>query len=348
MYLKKIKARNFRNYKDLNFSFKKPITVLVGDNAQGKTNFLESIYFLATGRSPKADKEEELVLAGEDVLRVDGELKDNTSLAITIQKIETFVKKKITINGVSKRLNDYSNSLVVVLFRPEDINLVIGSPSLRRGYIDQTISQVDREYKRTISAHENILIRKNKLLKRIRDGFAKKEELVYWVDQQILLGALITKKREYFFEYINDIEKKFGDFYYKYKPNEVTKERLSEYAQREIEAANSLIGPHRDDFTFLLKEKDLSKYGSRGEQRTSVLDLKLAEVAFIEKTINQRPVLLLDDIFSELDDDHRGHVIELSKMQQTIISTVEFDEYLKSSFEGIGDIVYVEKGVIIP
>lgn len=336
MFLKNLNLIHFRNYPKLDFKFTTPITVLVGDNAQGKSNFLEAIYFLATSKSPKAEKEDELILKGQNHLRVSSVI-DQTggklSLEVVIVSNETSLTKKAKVNGISRRMVDYSENLSVVLFAPEDVNLVSGSPSLRRNYLDQVLSQTHRAYKRSLISYENVLVRKNKLLKRIRDGFAKVEELAFWYDQQILLGTLITEKRSQFFQIINSVEKKFGEYSFVYLANLVTLDRLKEYQSKEIAAASSLVGPHRDDFRFELNSRDLSKFGSRGEQRTGVLDLKISEVSYIEECLKDRPVLLLDDIFSELDQSHRGHVIELSRIQQTIIATVEWDEYLKSALK---------------
>lgn len=332
MFLKSIKLTNFRNYSASSFEFKKPVTLFIGDNAQGKSNFLESIYYLATAKSPKAEKDEELIKYEENVLQVEGRVSE-VSLEIALQVSEGSLQKRIKVNGIPRRVFDYSTNLTVVLFSPEDVNLVTGSPSLRREHLDQIISQVDKHYKKAVSGYKNIITRKNKILKRIREREGRVEELTYWSDQQIILGQIISMQRREFFDFINGVEKKFGEFTFEYLENSISRERLKQYLEKEIDCASSLIGPQRDDFAFRLKEVDLTKYGSRGEQRTAVLDLKLAEVSFIEQILGRRPVLLLDDIFSELDISHRKHVIDLSFLQQTIITTVEFGDYLKEAFK---------------
>lgn len=334
MFLKTLSLKNFRNYSSIDFNFGKKITVLRGDNAQGKTNFLEGVYFLATAKSPRADRDEELFKNPEEAVHVAGAVIDDnsqTQLEIAMLKQNNYLTKRVKVNGVARRVSDYAENLAVVIFRPEDINLVTGSPSLRRVFIDQSISQVDRSYKKTVSTYENLLVRKNRVLKRIREGLARINELDYWVDQQIMLGALIQEKRVEFFSTLNNVEKKFGEFEFKYIQNEITLDKLLDYKTREIESASSLIGPHRDDFCFYLLKKDLSKFGSRGEQRTAVLDLKISEAEFIEEKLGYRPVLLLDDIFSELDAQHRIHVIALAEIQQTIIATVDWDVNLSKA-----------------
>lgn len=348
MFLKSISLTNFRNYTKQDFKFKSQITLLIGDNAQGKTNFLESIYFLATTKSTKADREQELIKYGEDFLRVEGGIDSDINLEIAMQFQESYLAKKIKVNGVPRKTSDYSQNLTAVLFTPDNINLITGSPSLRRFHMDQTLCQVDKDYKKTLSAYENIIIRKNRLLKLIQERKAKKDQLTYWIDEQILLGILLSEKRKKYFDFLNNAEKKFGEFYFNYLPNEITVERLDEYLEKEILSASSLIGPHRDDFLILLNEKDLSKYGSRGEQRTAVMDLKITEAAYIEYILGERPILLLDDIFSELDLSHRQHVLELAKLQQTIITAIELDINIKKEFKDFRSVTfYVQDGKIL-
>lgn len=345
MFLSSINLANFRNYSKLEFKFKTSTTIFLGDNTQGKTNILEAIYFLATSKSFKAERDEELIKYAKSSLYVEGVLKDNLKLEVTVMSSKEGVKKRLKINGIPRRLFDYLGNLVVVEFLPEDLNLVTGSPSKRRSHIDSILSQVDKGYKKVLSQYEEVTVNKNRLLKRIREGLGKRDELDFWVEKQLSLGQILSDKRSYFFEFLNVAEKKLGEFSYEYIQNILTKERFKEYEIREIESATSLIGPHRDDFVFKLNQRDLAKYGSRGEQRTSVLDLKIAEADFIEKVCGARPVLLLDDIFSELDHTHQQHVINLSKLQQTVITGVELDDHIKQSFEK-ASIFFVENGQI--
>ncbi len=376
MFLKSIKASKFRNYNNLKIEFLKGITVLKGENAQGKTNFLESVYFLATGKPVRAESDDEVIKFGEGAVNIEGVViddeKSETTLSSAIQKSEYGMRKKFLVNGIPRRLVDYAGFLNIVYFRPEDIDLVTGSPSLRREYIDSVISQVDKEYRKTLNAYLKLITQKNRLLKLIREGKAKSDELDFWNEKQLELGIILQRKRKDFFESINSFEKKFGEFEYKYLPSEINESRLSELFEKEIYAAVCLCGPHRDDFLFLEKDKqslrsddlkqslrsddlkqslrsgdlkDLAKYGSRGEQRTSVLDLKITELSYFEKILKERPVLLLDDIFSELDISHRQHVIDLANLQQTIIATVEYDQYLKDALKD-SQIIEVNNGVL--
>lgn len=333
MFLKHLKLTNFRNFIQCDFNFQTPATILVGDNAQGKSNFLESIYYLATTKSDRVDKEEELIRYGEDFLRVEG-LAGNTNLEIAIQVIDHQLKKRVKVNGIPRRVIDYSGNLAVVMFSPEDINLVTGPPSLRRTHLDHVLSQVDRHYRKAIINYEEVVVRKNRILKAIREKLASVDQLTFWSDQQIRLAEVVTEQRRQFFESVNSVEKKIGQFQFEYLENILSQERLADYQVREIDTATSLIGPHRDDFVFKLEGRDLSRFGSRGEQRTAVLDLKMAELIVMERSLGDRPILLLDDIFSELDLEHRKHVVELVKLQQTIITSVEEDGFLNKAFTG--------------
>ncbi len=336
MFLKKIFLANFRNYSSAEFEFKTPVTVLLGNNAQGKSNFLESIYFLSITKSPKADLDLDLIKKGEEVMRVQGMvegLEEEVGLEIAMQNIEGNVSKRVKVNGVSRRVIDYIGNLTVVSFSPEDINLVNGPPSLRRWHIDLTLAQIDRSYKSALTNYGEIVTRKNRLLKMVRDGEARIEELDFWTKEQLGFGELLQRKRRLFFEFLNSSEKNFGEFRFEYLESILNKERLQEYQSKEIASSNSLIGPHRDDFLFFLGDRDLAKFGSRGEHRTAVLDLKLIEASFIETVLGSRPILLLDDVFSELDSVHQEHVLELISLQQTIIASVDLSPEAKEKLD---------------
>lgn len=197
MLLKVLNLTNFRNYSHLSFNFKNPITVLIGDNAQGKSNFLEAIVFLASSKSPKADKDEELIKEGEGFGRVEGEVEETeVGLEIAMQLVDERLKKKVKVNGVARRVADYVANLAVVLFAPEDVNLVTGSPSLRRNHLDQLLSQIDKDYKKALTHYENVVVRKNRVLKAINEGMAGTDQLAYWSDQQAQSGSIVSQKKE--------------------------------------------------------------------------------------------------------------------------------------------------------
>jgi len=331
--IKSIKLLGFRNFKKGVFEFSPKITVIVGPNASGKTNIIESIFLLSTGRSFKARVEEETVNHQKDLARVKGNLSGGTILEAIVtrglidigtQRPEKVVRKKLLINGVPKRLVDFSGNLKTVLFGPWDIDLVTESPSLRRKFLDTVISQVDREYRRSVLSYEKGVRQRNKLLFRIREEGVSRSQLAFWNQLLIKNGDYITVKREEFIEFINKLHGVDSrDFQLTYDRSVISEGRLEQYKEEEVAAATTLVGPHRDDFIFKLENRDLAAYGSRGEQRMGILWLKMAELAFIEEKTGEKPTLLLDDIFSELDHKHRGIVMGLTKNQQTIITTAD-------------------------
>lgn len=314
----KIRLQNFRNLPDEVFEFSDKITTIIGPNAAGKTNLLESIFLLAAGKSFKASIEIEMINEKKDFTRIKGLIDDNTKLEIIISKDKY---KKFLINGVSKRLIDFAGNLKVVLFAPQDLDLVTASPSLRRKFLDTVLSLCDREYHRSILSYEKGLRARNKLLFRIREENIPRTQLLFWDQLLVKNGDYITEQREEFINFVNSKE----HCNLIYDKSIISNSRLEKYANEEISAATTLVGPHRDDFIFQEKERNMAHFGSRGEQRMVVLWLKLAELAYIEEKTLVKPTLLLDDILSELDEKHRKVVFEVSKNQQTIITTADPD-----------------------
>lgn len=261
--------------------------------------------------------------------------------------------KKYLVNGVAKRMIDFVGNLRAVLFWPEDLELVTNSPSLRRRYLDLVLTQVDREYRRSLLSYEKGLRQRNRLLERIRDEHLSRSQLLFWDQLLIKNGALLTDKRREFIEFANNFQNTFNfQFTLEYDKSVISESRLREHAEEEVAAGATLVGPHRDEIKFQilppsthpvydsLTRRDLSIYGSRGEQRLAILWLKLCELEYItQKTRDPstspvpygnrassgqgRPLLLLDDIFSEFDHEHRKLVLEVIPSQQTIITTTD-------------------------
>lgn len=349
MFLKKLNLTNFRNYSNLELEFDHRPTILVGNNAAGKSNLLEAIYLLSTTKSLRVETEDELIKEGEVFTRVEGFLENggDSELLVIINtpNKEVLFRKKVLVNGISRRAVDFIGNLPAVIFYPSDINLVTGSPSLRRWHLDLGLAQIDPQYKKALTAYEQFLTARNRVLKRIRDGYGRKDELDYWTDELVKNGRVISEKRLAFFDFINGLEKPLGEFIFEYKPSEVTIEKLVETNGREVAAAVTLIGPHRDDFAILLEGRNLAHFGSRGEQRTATLAFKLAQLEYMAKILGTRPILLLDDVFSELDAEHRAHVVDIVGKQQTIIATVEL-ENIPQAFLDSARILRVEDGNI--
>lgn len=322
--IQKLRLQNFRNLDDEVFEFSPKVTVIVGANATGKTNLLEAIYLVSLGKSFKASLESELIKLGKDFTRVKGLNSDNVKLEIVISKDKY---KKFLVNGVPKRQIDFAGNLKVVLFGPWDMDLVTASPSLRRKFLDGVLSLTDREYRRTILSYEKGLRARNKLLMRIRDEGVARTQLLFWNQLIIKAGDVISARREEFINFVNETKSLNNQkFFLVYDKSAISESRLEQYANEEIAAATTLVGPHRDDFAFESLGHNLASFGSRGEQRMAVLWLKLAELLYVEKIGGVKPTLLLDDIFSELDEEHREIVFKIVHAGgQTIITTADPD-----------------------
>lgn len=343
MVVDKIHLSNFRNFKKKSLKFSPKTTVIVGSNASGKTNILEAIFLLSTGKSFKARVEEEMVEHGAEIARVKGVTDEKISLEVVLTRgqinigttrEERVPRKKLLMNGVSRRLFNFSGQFRVVLFDPWTLDLVTESPARRRKFLDSVLTQVDREYYRATLSYEKGLRRRNKILLRIREEGISRSSLMFWDKLLIKNGDYIGKKRAEFISFTNETAS-LGDqdFSVVYDKSAISESRLEQYKREEVAAASTLVGPHRDDFVVKLK-RDLAKYGSRGEQRMAVLWLKLAELLYIENETGEKPTLLLDDIFSELDSEHRKVVTAVvGRGQQIIITTA--DKYFVKGFKGV-------------
>lgn len=350
MFLKRIELTNFRNYPGLSLEFDQRPTILVGNNAAGKSNLLEAIYLLSTTKSLRVETEDELILNGAGFLKVEGFLENPESeLLIIINKVTQEVKfrKKLLVNGLSKRAVDFIGNLPAVIFYPTDINMIVGSPSLRRWHLDLVLAQVDSGYKKSLTAYEQFLTARNKVLKRIREGLGKWDELDFWTKGLVAEGGALRQKRTDFFNFMNGLATPLGNFNFAYQASPVSLELLEQTNGREVAAAATLIGPHRDDFEITQDGRILAHFGSRGEQRMATLAFKLASLEYMAKVLGKRPLLLLDDIFSELDGPHKAHVIEIVGKQQTVIATVDL-ENIPPDFLSSARILKVDKGIIQP
>lgn len=373
MYLTHLELTHFRNYARLEVDLQARLYVLQGDNAQGKTNLLEAIYYLATTRSPLASSDRELIAwdVGEEVipharliaryLRAGEEHSLDAALMLERQSAEPLeraaFRRQIRADGVPRRAMDIVGHLNAVLFLPEDISLVAGSPGERRRYLDVTLCQVDPVYCRALSRYNRVLVQRNALLRTLREGHGDEAELSYWDEQLARLGATVLSRRLWAVQRLGQQ----GDRYQQALtgqeetlcPRYVASIGLPALSESEIHAPPddeplraglaaalrrvrrqelargvTLLGPHRDDLRFFVNDVDMTIYGSRGQQRTVALALKLAEVAFIREQTGETPVLLLDDVISELDQ-RRGHFLlgAIGEAQQVFITTTTFANY---------------------
>jgi len=362
MIVHRLALQNFRCFTKKELIFSPQTTIIIGPNATGKTNILESLFLLAVGRSFRADNDREMIAFEKETGRVRCTIEQSGNRAVELEVLLTpgvvmGIKtqiKKYTINGVAKRVLDFVGNFRIVLFWPQDLELVTDSPSLRRHYLDFVLVQVDREYRRNLHSYERGLRQRNKVLEAIRDDGAHHHQLLFWDQLLIKSGEYITRKREEYIEYLNRIQNsefRIQNYQLVYNKSVISEARLAQYKEEEVAAAATLVGPHRDDFEFRIKNyelrktkdtsdggrlslrsydsseveesRNLSHFGSRGEQRLAVLWLKLGELAYIEEITGEKPVLLLDDIFSELDHEHRKIIFDIIGNQQTIITTTD-------------------------
>jgi len=339
--IEKIWLKDFRNFDNQVFEFSSETTIIIGPNASGKTNILESINLLATGKSFKARKEQEMINHDSDVARVKGKLPEDTlEVMLTPGQItrgsitEKSPRKRLLVNNTGKQLRNFISHFQTVVFRPQDLDLITQSPSLRRKFLDNVLSLADREYYRSLLSYEKGLRRRNKVLQQIRDEGISRSSLHFWDRLIIKNGEYITKKRTELIKFINDFpqisEKKY---LVEYDSSTISEKRLERYSFQETAAGTTLVGPHRDDILIKLNKRDLSSFGSRGEQRMGVLWLKLAELEYLKSTTETKPVLLLDDIFSELDQEHRSLINTVMDSQQTIITLA--DKHFMEEFSGV-------------
>ncbi len=329
MILTSVSLQNFRNYQQAEFGFSPSATVIIGPNTAGKSNLLEAIYLLSSGKSFRAEKDMQMISFGSSFARVRGEIEEDGKkdiLEVIITAPSNTVRthaKKFLINGVPKRQIDFAGFLPTLLFIPADLNIIISSPSYRRDFLDSVLELVDRQYRQSKILYEKALKRRNALLDLVKEtGVRNDQQFVYWDEILITNGDYISKKRWELIEYFNNQQKEIIHFRVKYDHSQISKERLQQYYGAEIAAGVTLVGPHRDDFYVEFEEgADVRYFGSRGQQRLVVFQLKLLQLSYIEQSLGKRPLLLLDDIFSELDDEHISLIMKIINKQQTILTT---------------------------
>ncbi len=336
MILASIALQQFRNYHLDNFSFNDQTTVIVGRNTAGKTNLLDGIHLLATGKSFLTDKEEELIRFGEDFARVKGLVKDLSEgkeeknileVLITAESAQHRAGKRFLVNDTAKRRVEFSSFLPILLFTPIDLEIISDGPSYRRSFLDQVLEQTDMDYKLSLTQYGKALRQRNALIDKVRDtGVRSEREFSYWDEILIKHGQYLHKIRQQFIDYVNQQTKVIIDCHLLYDHSIISQERLDKYKEAEISAGVTLVGPQRDDLAIELSTtgNDLrmaKAFGSRGQQRLVVLQLKLLQLKYLKEHLDTAPLLLLDDIFSELDEGHINLVSEMVSGQQTIITT---------------------------
>lgn len=360
MQVKKLFLQNFRNYNLQEMAFENNINVLVGNNAQGKTNIIEAIYFAALGKSPRTKKETELIKFNE----THSEIKIDFSRIGGQKKIEVFLnkgsKKSIKVNQINLlKIADLMGNLPIVYFAPEDLKLVKESPDDRRKFLDICLSQISKKYFYLLIRYQKVLDQRNKLLKSTNNLGVIKDTLPVWDAQLCEVGSqiifrrlkLINKLTNYANEKIKtltDGKEEINLFYTGItgKTENEIKENIDKILQtnldKDIRLGYTTAGPHRDDIKIEVNGIDVREFGSQGQQRTTTLALKLAEVEVFKDEYNEYPILLLDDVMSELDETRQNNLLKACKNIQTIITTTQINGYYKSHAK----IFKIENGTI--
>ena len=344
MNIQSLELTDFRNYQNVEISFDPGTNVLFGDNAQGKTNILEAIYLCATTKSHKGSKDKEIVNFDSEEGHIRAHImKDgmDEQLDMHLRKNKT---KIIAVNGRKiTKAAEILGLLNVVFFSPEDLSIVKNGPYERRRFVDMELCQLDNFYLYNLSNYNKIINQRNVLLKELSYNNDLRETLHIWDAQLLSYGSKIMERRRLFTEQMNEI---LEDIHYhlsgnkekivmEYDPNvkeEEYEEKLLSSQDRDIRLKQSNVGPHRDDFVFYINGTDVRKFGSQGQQRTVALSLKLAEIELVKKITKDTPVLLLDDVLSELDSNRQKYLLQSIGNIQTIITCTGLDEFVENNF----------------
>lgn len=357
MIIKSIELANYRNYDSLQLSFDKGVNILYGDNAQGKTNVLEAIYLSATTKSHKGSKDKEIIKFEQDEAHIRSMIERHEMEYRVDMHLRKYKSKGIAINGQKiKKAAELIGLLNVVFFSPEDLSIIKDGPSERRRFIDMELCQLDKSYLYNLNQYNKVLNNRNKLLKDIIFNPSLRDTLDIWDEQLITYGVQIIRRRARFIQELNEIIYNIHgnlsghreELVLEYEPDTEESEfeaRVSANRERDLKLTQTSVGPHKDDCIFKVNECDIRKYGSQGQQRTAALSLKLAEIELVKKITKDTPVLLLDDVLSELDSNRQNHLLNSIGDIQTIITCTGLDDFINNRFE-INKIFKVTGGVI--
>ncbi|MDO4599540.1 MAG: DNA replication/repair protein RecF [[Ruminococcus] gnavus] len=355
MVIKSLKLKNYRNYELLDMTFDSKTNILYGDNAQGKTNILEALYLSGTTKSHRGTKDRDLIQFGRDEshletivekngmeFQIDMHLKKNSPKGIAINKIP--IRKASELFGI----------VHFVFFSPEDLNIIKDGPAGRRRFIDLELSQIDKVYLSNLANYNRIINQRNSLLKELYRQEHLMDTLDIWDMQLAQYGEKVMEGRQKFIQQVNQI---ISDIHYKltggreritlsYESsigNLSLEQALKKNRERDIRMKSTSVGPHRDDLCFLSGDLDIRKFGSQGQQRTAALSLKLSEIELVKEVIRDTPILLLDDVLSELDKHRQNYLLDSIHDIQTVITCTGLDEFVNHRFS-INKIFRVESG----
>lgn len=359
MYIESIELKNYRNYNLLSLQFDKGTNILYGDNAQGKTNILEAVYLCGTTKSHRGSKDREMIRFEQDESHIRMFVnKDGVS-----HKIDMHLKKNkakgIAIDGIPiRRASELFGIVNIVFFSPEDLNIIKNGPGERRRFIDSELCQLNKVYLSDLSSYNHVLNQRNKLLKDIGYQSSLAATLDVWDEQLVRYGKSIIESRHEFISDINDI---IGGIHSSitggkekielvYEPNVKSDEfyeQLQKNREKDFKFRNTSSGPHRDDLCVRINDIDIRKFGSQGQQRTAALSLKLSEIYLVQKKIKDVPILLLDDVLSELDANRQNYLLDSIRDVQTMITCTGLDDFVNKRFE-INKLFKVVEGTVAP
>lgn len=359
MIVESLKLQNYRNYEYLNMNFDEKINIIYGDNAQGKTNILESMYVCATSKSHRGSKDREIIRFDNDESHIKVNVKKNDMNYRIDMHLKKNKPKGIAVNGIPiKRAVELFGILNIVFFSPEDLNIIKNGPSERRRFIDMELSQLDKIYLDCLINYNKVVNQRNSLLKEY--AFSGREDIIssldIWDMQLVKYGNDVIKSREKFVKQINDLVKSIhtklsGDreqleiIYEPCVKEQDFESELVRVRDRDLKFKCTNIGPHKDDMCFLINGMDVRKYGSQGQQRTAALSLKLAEIELVKQIIHDTPVLFLDDVLSELDSRRQNFLLDSIGNIQTMITCTGLDEFINNRFS-INKIFKVVNGTV--
>lgn len=360
MYIKNIELKNYRNYEDFSIEFSKNLNLIVGQNAQGKTNLIEAISLSSIGKSFRTSKDSELIKFGEETAIVKvlaGKNIIDTKVEISINNSH---KKSIKKDGnIVRKTSELIDNIIIVIFSPEDLKIVKDEPEKRRKFIDRELAQIKPAYYDCLANYKKILAQRNAYLK---EDFVDDNILIIWDEQLISYGSRLMKMRKDFINKINDFSSKIHKnitnnkeiLKIEYEPNisyeneiENQKDVFRDIINKSLEADKRLRtttkGPHKDDMLFFINGINVRNFGSQGQQRTCALSLKLAELDFIKEESGEDGILLLDDVMSELDEERRDYLIKTLKNNQIFVTTTDLEENLVKNYDDV-KIIEIKNG----
>lgn len=357
MYIESIQLKNFRNYENIKIDFHKGTNIFYGDNAQGKTNILEAAYLCGTTKSHRGSKDKEMIRFDQEEAHIRmNVVKDSLSYKIDMH-LKKNKSKGIAINGIPiKKAKELFGIVNLVFFSPEDLNIIKNGPGERRRFMDLELCQLDPLYLTDLASYNHIVNQRNKLLRDLYQSPSLRDTLDVWDLQMIQYGKKIIEKRETFVkelnEVIRDIHKNLTggaeNIQIIYEPSVMAAEyydAIEKNKERDIRMKMTGTGPHRDDLCVSVNGIDIRKYGSQGQQRTSALSLKLSEIYLVKKRIKDTPVLLLDDVMSELDSNRQTYLLDSIDHIQTLVTCTGLDDFISHQFH-INKVFQVVNGEI--